>query len=314
MGLPRLRPRLPVFSPGRPVVDPTTDDLPYNPTGEFIFPSVFDAGTHLGDRAVARWYLYTAPHERPGGVTLLVSDELSGPWRQPFAQPLVPAAWQPHYDVSHVSSPDVVWDPDARLVRMYFHGENDVTRIAESPDGLVFTYVGEAVSAAVLGAERPGHTITETSYARVFPFPGPGPDRWGMFFMSNAEDDVRRIEVATSVDGRAWRVRPEPLVVPGPTEGKNVSSADLVVFGGRRWIAYGATVGKILVRRVDRGLRRVGPPHVLYAPDPDGREAGRATAPQLVTLDGETFLFYEMGGRLTATIGVTRVGASKRRT
>jgi len=306
MGLPRFLAPLPVLGPGHLVVDPASDELEFNPTGEFIFPSLFDAGRTLGGSALARWYLYLAPHERPGGVTLLISDELEGPWRQPFGRPLVAARWSPHFDVSHVSSPDVVWDPDASRVRLYFHGENDVTRIAESADGIDFAYVGEAVSAATVRAAQPGATTTEASYARVFPYPGPGPQRWAMFFMSNAEDDIRRIEVATSVDGVAWTVRPRPVLVPGPAEGRNVSSADLVTIGGRRYIAYGATVGRVLVRRVDRTLRRVGPPRTLYTPAPDGREAGRATAPQLLVADGASYLFYETGGRLTATIGMAR--------
>lgn len=311
MGLPRLRPALPAFGAGHPVVDPSRDRLSYNPTGEFIFPSLLDAGEHLGSAAIARWYLYTAPHERPGGVTLLTSDDLAGPWRQPFAHPLVPADWAPHFSVSHVSSPDVLWDPEASVLRLYFHGENDVTRVAESRDGVHFVYVGEAVTAAMVHAAQPGRAATEASYARVFPYPGPGPDRFGMFFMSNGTDDVRRIEVATSPDGVAWSVRDRPLVVPGPAEGRNVSSADLVLIGRRRYVAYGATAGAVFVRSVDRSLRRTGRPRRLYVPSDDGREHGRATAPQLVQAeDGSVRLFYEMGGRLTATIGTATATAT----
>lgn len=313
MGLPRLRPSLPTFDPGQPLVDPAAGPLPYNPTGEFIFPSLLDAAAVMGREAMARWYLYTAPHERPGGITLFVSDELRGPWRQPFDRALVPADWAPHFAVSHVSSPDVVWDPLHGVVRLYFHGENDVTRIAESVDGTNFSYVGEAVSAKAARSAQHASTATEASYARVFPYPGPGPERWGMFFMSNSEDNVRRIEVATSIDGIRWSIRPEPLIVPGPVEGQNVSSADLVLIDGRRHVAYGASVGSILVRPVDRTLRRVGPPKVLYTPSTTGREAGRATAPQLVDADGDLFLFYEMGGRLTATVGITSAGRRHRK-
>jgi hypothetical protein len=57
------------------------EDLAYNPTGEFIFPSVFHAGAHL-QNPLGEWYLYYAPHEDPGGIAFLYADSLDGPWTE----------------------------------------------------------------------------------------------------------------------------------------------------------------------------------------------------------------------------------------
>ena len=40
-------------------------EMDYNPTNEYIFPSVFHAGAHLAD-PLGEWYLYLAPHDPPG--------------------------------------------------------------------------------------------------------------------------------------------------------------------------------------------------------------------------------------------------------
>jgi regulation of enolase protein 1 (concanavalin A-like superfamily) len=186
---------------------------------------------------------------------------------------------------------------------LYFHGDNTVTRYATSTDGVTFEYGGEAVSTELVDAAQPGRRATETSYARVFRNPDrSSPQRWAMLFMTNYDTNVRHINLAYSRDGRDWQVEPEPIVTPGPVEGTNVSAADLWRWKGQHYIVYGATVGTILARPVDRTLTDVGEPEPLYVPDPAPPEAGRATSPQIVRADGTLHLVYEHGERSHTTI------------
>ncbi|TLD28343.1 hypothetical protein PspLS_04306 [Pyricularia sp. CBS 133598] len=267
----------------------------WNPTNEFIFPSIFHAGQHLTN-PLSEWYLYYSPHERPGGIGLMYADDLDGPWTEHAGNPLVRNDWPPHYNVSHVSSPDAIWNADAGAVFLYFHGENSRTRWASSPDGLAFEYGGTAVENSMGGAN-----VTETSYARVFPHPDAAESgfAYGMFYMGNELDNVRRIRLAESVDGKTWRVDLDYVVVPGDTEGQNVSAADLWEWDGQLYVIYHASSGMALARTIDGTLRIVGEdPIVLHQMTDDGRVA----SPQVVTHDNQTYLFYESGDRLGATI------------
>jgi regulation of enolase protein 1 (concanavalin A-like superfamily) len=273
------------------------DQLDYNPTGEFIFPSVFHAGAHLAD-PLGEWYLYYAPHENPGGISLAYADSLDGPWTEYPANPIIGNDWQPHYGpVSHISSPDAFWHPEQEQVFLYFHGENTTTRYATSNDGVRFDYGGVAVTAADSGAG-----VSEASYARVFSLPKPRRGaRYGMFYMDNL-NNTRRIRLATSADARTWRVDPEPLVSPGAAEGANVSSADLWQWRGQYYVVYHASSGNVHARTVNPKLTKVGPSQVLHSPMPSAPDSGRSAAPQIVEEDGRLYLFYEAGSRLSATI------------
>lgn len=293
---------LPVFTATGALVDPLDDTLPHNPNQEFIFPSVFHAGAHLED-PLGEWYVYYAPHDDPGGINLMYADSLDGPWTQHEASPVVANQWEGIYDVPHVSSPDAVWNAADRRMYLYFHGDNTVTRYATSTDGVTFTYGGEAVTTEMVDAAQPGRHATETSYARVFRNPDRSSrQRWGMLFMTNYDTNVRHINLAYSRDGRDWQVEPEPVVTPGPVEGTNVSAADLWQWKGQHYIVYGATVGTVLARPVDRTLTDVGEPEPLYVPQPAPPEAGRATSPQIVRADGTLHLIYEHGERSHTTI------------
>ncbi|GAB2489705.1 hypothetical protein GCM10027063_33750 [Promicromonospora xylanilytica] len=293
---------LPVFTQTGEIVDPFDQSLPHNPNQEFIFPSVFHAGAHLED-PLGEWYVYYAPHDDPGGINLMYADSLDGPWTQHEGSPVVANQWEGVYDVPHVSSPDAVWNADEERMYLYFHGDNRVTRYATSTDGVTFDYGGTAVTTAMVDAAQPGRNATETSYARVFRNPDrSSSQRWGMLFMTNYDTNVRHINLAWSRDGRDWQVEPEPIVTPGPVEGTNVSAADLWTWRGQHYIVYGATVGTILARPVDRTLTEVGEPEPLFVPQPAPPEAGRATSPQIVRADGTVHLIYEHGERSHTTI------------
>lgn len=277
------------------------EDLAYNPTGEFIFPSVLHASDYFAE-PLGEWYLYYAPHENPGGVSLMYADSLDGPWTEHTANPVVANVWAPFYSVNHVSSPDVIWNDAEDLLFLYFHGANDQTRYATSADGVTFGYGGTAVTNAMGGA-----TTTETAYARVFPHPDPASAfEYGMFYMENTTANSRRIRLAESIDGRAWTVRPTPVITPGSLDAGNVSAANLFEWGGQLYIIYHASSKKIFARTIDPTLTTVGAPVLLHASSGVGDDVGRVASPEIVVDRGTPYLFYEAGERLDATIAYAK--------
>ena len=294
---------LPRFRSTGAVVDPFDESLPFNPTNEFIFPTVFHAGRHL-ERPLGEWYVYYGPHDAPGGINLMYAESLDGPWTQYEGSPVISNEWEGVYDVSHVASPDVVWNAEEDRMYLFFHGENTVTRFATSEDGIHFDYGDEVVTTADVEAAQPGRDATETSYARVFPHPDPasGYD-WGMFFMTNYSDNHRRINVAVSTDLRTWEVGDTPVVEPGDAEGGNVSAADLLRWKGKTYITYHGSTGTILARSISKDLRTTGEPEPLFVPDPAPPANGRAASPQIVKDRGTVHMFYEYGDRSNTTIG-----------
>ncbi|KAH7165176.1 hypothetical protein EDB81DRAFT_640075 [Dactylonectria macrodidyma] len=272
--------------------------LKYNPTNEFIFPSIFHAGDYLDD-PIGEWYLYYAPHEDPGGISLMYADSPDGPWTEYDNNPVISNVWTGHYSVPHVSSPDAAWNEDAGRLFVYFHGTNSQTRWAETDDGVNFDYGGIAIRNSMGGPN-----VTESSYARVFPHPDPYSDyTYAMFYMANEVDNVRRIRLAESHDGRSWTVDPDYVVAPGSEEGTNVSGGNLWEWDGQLYVIYHATSGKCYARTIDRTLRDVGSvPILLHKSSGVGDDVGRVAAPDIVTYGGETYLFYESGARLGATI------------
>jgi hypothetical protein len=282
------------------------DSSIYNPTDEFIFPSVFHAGRWFGDAARAEWYIYYAPHDNPGGISLRYSDSLEGPWTEYENNPVISNKWSPHYSVPHVSSPDAIWNSQTSKMFMYFHGDNSVTRWVHSTDGISFSYGGSAVTNAMGGS-----SVTETSYARVFNHPNAANSdyKYGMFYMGNEQDNKRRIRLAESRDGKIWTVSPNYVVSGGAEEGSNVSAGELWNWNGQNYVIYHASSGKIYARTIDKTLRQVGTtPIVLF--DGRGDDSGdRCASPVVVTRNGLTYLYYEKGDRLGGTIAWAKMAA-----
>lgn len=280
--------------------------MSYNPTDEFIFPTLFHAGEHL-ENPLGEWYLYTAPHDAPAGIILMYSDSLAGPWTEYTEKaPLISNVWEPHYKVSHTSSPDAIWNEEAGKMFLYFHGENSVTRYATSDDGITFEYGGSVVTNAMGGPN-----VTETSYARVFEHPDENSEyQYGMFYMGNERDNIRRVRLAESVDGVTWTVDPDYVVAPGAEEGANVSGGNLWERDGQLYVVYHGSSGKSYARTIDATLRQVGEvPIVLHQSTGIGVDVGRVAAPEIVTDDSGTYLFYESGDRLGATVAYAKEGA-----
>lgn len=277
------------------------DQMIYNPTNEFIFPSVFHAGAHL-ENPLGEWYLYLAPHDAPAGIMLMYADSLDGPWTEYEANPIIASEWAPHYDVSHVSSPDVIWNEEAGEIFLYFHGENSVTRYASSSDGVHFDYGDIVVSNAMGGAD-----VTETSYARVFEHPDPdSASRYGMFYMANFTDNHRRIKLAESVDGITWTVRDGTVVEPETGDSGNVSGGNLWEWGDQLYVIYHNSTGNVMARTIDPTLTVVGPAKLLHRSSGTGEDVGRVAAPEIVEQGDDVYLFYESGDRLGATIAYAK--------
>ena len=140
---------LPVFERKGIAID--FKDLKYNPANDVIFPSVIHAG-ELFDRARGKYYIYYAPHNAPGGICLAYADSLDGPWHEYEHNPVISRHREPHYRVSHVSSPHALWIAAEKKLFLWFHGENNTTRYATSSDGVDFTYEGVAISTRPLPA------------------------------------------------------------------------------------------------------------------------------------------------------------------
>ncbi|KAF4449179.1 hypothetical protein F53441_7503 [Fusarium austroafricanum] len=277
----------------------------YNPTNEFIFPSVFHAGKYL-DNPLGEWYLYYAPHENPGGISFVYSDSLEGPWKEYANNPVISNKWGSHYSVPHVSSPDATWNSDAGKMFLYFHGDNTQTRWAESSNGVDFEYGGVAVNNAMAGSNT-----TESSYARVFDHPNSASKyKYAMFYMANERDNIRKIRLAESVDGRKWVVDPDYVVAPGGPDGKDFSGANYWVWKGQAYVIYHSSLNKIFARTIDQTLRDVGTqPILFYQSRGKGEDVGRVAAPDVVTSGSNTYLFYEKGPRLEGTVAWAKMQA-----
>ncbi|MBN6036511.1 hypothetical protein JYK18_16580 [Amycolatopsis sp. 195334CR] len=278
--------------------------LKYNPTGELIFPCVRGTvGRIPGARG--RFYLYYAPHDAPGGICLAYADSLGGPYTEYPANPIISRNWPGEYSVSHVSSPHAMWNEDSKEIFLYFHGENTVTRLARSKDGINFTYDKEVLSTRLM----PSGT-TETSYARVFrhELPRLGA-RYVMVFMINNQTNRRSIGWGWSADARNWTFSQEPLIRPEEVGAQNIGAPHVVSRNGSTYVVYHTNIeagGSMRITEVgnDFGKRRhLG---VFHAPMAGAPDNGRCAAPSFGTDGGVEYMIYEAGARLEGSIAIAR--------
>lgn len=293
---------LPIFTSVGPVIDPLTTET-WNPTQEYIFPTIFHAGEHLDD-PLGEWYFYFGPHDNPGGINLMYSDSLEGPWTFYESNPIVSNTWQPHYSVSHVAAADVVYNEDLDKIVMYFHGENTTDRYAISDDGVNFEYGGVFMSTALFGQNS-----SETSYNRIFENPevdnpnsGLYGYKWAQYFMVNDRENIRRVGLAVSHDGITWEPQSGWVAEPSVETGPNISPSGLWHYAGQNYVLFHGSVGKIFAQRVDENLRSFGEIMVLYVPSVIPPEAGRSSSPRIIEHEGQTHMFYEAGVRSHTTI------------
>lgn len=134
MRAPRVR-RL----PGNPIVHGGLPGLEGEAGANINGPSLLRVPPWV-ERPLGRYYLYFA-HHHGTYIRLAVADRVEGPWR------VVPGGVLPLESTAarhHVASPDIHVDPEARRIRLYFHGcaadgpEVQFSFVATSSDGLRF--------------------------------------------------------------------------------------------------------------------------------------------------------------------------------
>lgn len=285
-------------SEGFPVFGGQTRILPnpiYNPTDELIFPSVIRIADHVAS-PLGAYYMYYAPHDAPGGIALAYANSPSGPWIEYANNPIVRNVWSPHYSVSHVSSPDVIWNTAANKLYLYFHGENTTTRLATSTDGINFTYDKVVVTTANFSG------ISEASYARVFrhTMPARG-NTYTMVLMGN-NGGTRKIYLAWSNDGRNWTTQPTPLISPTGAEGGQLSSANFFPWNGKYYVVYHTDTNDIYATEVGADFnmeRHAGRFYDSIAGEPD---TGKVSAPEFITLGNTLYMYYATGPRLDSKL------------
>lgn len=286
------------------VLDPAA--LRYSPHPDIIHPSVIEARPPW-EHPLARYYLYYAPHDSPGGICLALADTPEGPWREYGSNPLILRDWPPHYQVSHVSSPHAVWNPEEEKVFLYYHGNNDTTRFATSRDGIHFDYGGLAVNTAMF---EPG--LKEASYARVFRHTAPdGKGPYVMLVMGN-RSGTRCIYLAWSRDGRQWEPQREAFIAPPPGNSQ-MGPGSLVSWHGRLYLVCFANradapeyrpVSDLHLYEVSPGLDRAAHLGILMPHDAAGAGNARINDPCLLRTPDRLYLFVNVGQRLRQQIGL----------
>lgn len=293
----------PVFSEGQ---------LKYNPTNEWIFPSVVGTA-ELAVKALGQWYMYYSPHDPPGGICLAYANHPMGPWTEYAANPVIGHKWAPHYDCYHVASPHALWVEEEKRLFVWFHGDNPVTRWATTEDGVHFEYGGVAVSTAMF----PG--TLECSYGRVFRHRMPSKGNDFVFLLEGNLKGRRVMYLAWSTDAKAWTAKPDPfLLIPEELGGHGGSpwlmregSQLKVVSNAGRFIgdpAKGDVECDFAEVPVTEDLVPCGPHRVLHAARRAAPDFGRVSDFCLVTdTDGRQYVFYNAGRRLKGRIQVMPV-------
>ncbi|MFD3520058.1 hypothetical protein [Streptomyces sp. NPDC058653] len=282
----------------------TPSQLLYNPTGEIIFPCIRGVYDKLAN-PLGRYYLYYGPHDAPGGICLAYGDSLEGPFTEYRANPIVSNNWQPHYQVSHVASPHVLWNEDVKELWLYFHGENGTTRLARSKDGVTFTY-----DKVVLTKEMMPTGTSETSYARVFrhDLPSRGA-RYLMLFMLNNQSNHRDIAWGWSADGRTWTFDQQPLVRHSDVGANNIGGPHLLSRNGSTYVVYNTDKehgGNLLITEVGDDFGRRNHLGLFFDSATTPPDNGRSASPSFGTDRGVPYMVYEAGERLQGSIAVAR--------
>jgi len=274
-------------------------NLLYNPTDELIFPCIRGVYDKISN-GLARYYLYYAPHDPPGGICLAYGNRLDGQFTEYPNNPIVSNVWSPYYSVTHVSSPHVIWNAANSQFYLYFHGENTTTRMAWSTDGIHFTYHGRVLHIGVIP------NSTEASYARVFEHSIASlGNKYIMVFMG-VTSGTRKIFWGWSADGKSWQYDPNPLVTPGPDGQTDIAAPALVKRNGTAYIVYHGNGGNMFLTEVGNEFDKevhLGVFHYAMASAPDN---GRCASASFGTDGGVQFMFYEAGQRLQSTIAVAR--------
>ncbi|VUD69261.1 Xanthan lyase [Thalassocella blandensis] len=275
------------------------DEAIYNPTNEFIFSSVIKTD-HIAN-PLGKYYLYYAPHDAPGGISLAYADNIQGPYTEYTANPLLTNNHQGRFKVTHVSSPHVMWMPQYNKYIMYFHGENTTTRWAYSTDGINWDVAKDNIA---LTTSMWGSNFSECSYARVFEYSIPGVgNRYVMMMMLIKSGHGRRIGLAISNDGKKFTPYDEALISPTADEGTQLSGAFYWPHNGKHYVVYHGNSGNLHYTEVGARFNQEIHHGIFYNPESSYPEANKASAPFLMWENNRWNMFYDIGKRLDQTIG-----------
>jgi beta-xylosidase len=297
----------PTFSAPRFVF--SLEKMRYNPHDDLIFPSIIRTEGKI-EKPLGKFYLYYAPHDAPGGICLAYADLVEGPWTEYGENPIFTRVWKPHYEVSHISGPHVLWLEDVKKFYLYFHGENDTTRIASTTDGIHFEYEGVAFDTTMYEG------ISEASYARILPCTAREGARFVALFMGN-NDGTRRIYAAWSKDGLKWEAQKKPLLNPPPgTEVTQVGAPWYFPWQGKNYVVFHGDKTPPNLSNVSSNLylAEVGADFteenhlgIFYSRDVFPEEKKRVSDASFFEDNGRLWLFMSVGPRLKQNIAFVEV-------
>lgn len=312
-----------------------------NTSNEFIFPSIVDTKEYAADgkflngqKPLARYYLFYAPHENPGGMYLATSNSLDGPWVERGI--VVSRDWAyavPNNVIntaSHISACQVVWNNIRNQYFMYFHGPNTTTHYAYSDNLIDWTF-----GASIVSSTQFSPTSQEASYGKVFEHAIPGLGNKYVLMLMNQEGQIRRIYWAHSTDGINWTAVKKPLVspdldykkIPGTdskpdyagtfgTQYGNVAAPYLIVRDGRYFVIchgssgnmFAVEVGESFDMEIHWGVYMYAS-NVIIDEDASGNKVAvpRIASPQFIQDDnGKYYMFFEAGSRLGSNIAYAK--------
>jgi len=309
-----------------------------NSSNEFIFPSIVDTKRFTvdekflnGQEPIARYYLFYAPHENPGGMYLSTSPTLDGPWTE--QNMVIDLNWAKAVvgsninTADHISACQVIWNDEISKYIMYFHGPNSTTHYATSDNLKDWTF-----GASILTATQFAAGGKETSYAKVFEHEIPGLNNKYIIMAMVQENQIRRIYWAHSVDGLNWTPVRKPLIapdldykkVPGTDHkpsyqggfGNNVAAPALFVKDGRYFVFCHGSAGNMMVVEVGESFdmeihwgEYMKAADVLIDTDNNGKKVAvpRVASPDFIQDDtGKWYMFFEAGSRLGANIAYAK--------
>ncbi len=294
----------PLFSYRGVILSP--EQLRYSPHPDIIYPSVIESRPQWGV-TLARYYMYYAPHDAPGGICLAFSEKPEGPWREYDRNPIITREWATHYQVSHVSSPHAIWNPEEQRVFLYYHGENSVTRFASSSNGIDFEYGGTAVDTGMFE-----EGLTEASYARVHRvLSAAGQGSYVMFIMGN-HMGTRNVYRAWSKDGRRWVPDKQAFLKPPPGTGQ-MGPGSVLEWNGHTFLICCASlenssvsdpVSDLYLYEINSALDQATYLRMLISHDAVSADNPRISDPYVFEASGRVYLFVSVGHRLQQRIAL----------
>lgn len=290
----------PVFKFEKIVIDPS--DMKYNPTNEYDFPTVIKASDYF-ENPLGKYYMYYGPHDSPGGIALAYADSLEGPWVEYEDNPIIKRNTE-HYNVSHVASAHPIWIEEEEKLFLYFHGENNVTRLATSDDGINFEYEKIVVDTTDF------NNISEASYARVFKYTIPSKgNKYTMLLMGN-NNGSRKIYLAWSDDGKNWSTKRDPIISPIRNESidhqGNLSGAYYFPWNDRHFVTVHASSGNQYLVEVGENFDQEIHHGVFNKATGEAPDYGRVASRSFISEGENIYMFYEVGQR-----GSTKIALAK---